>query len=46
MMFREEISVRYEGVTPVWGTWGKSESNEKAEKNTDQKADKDHGTFE
>lgn len=47
MMFREEISVRYdEGVTPIWSTLNKSESNEKAKKKTDQKADKDHGTFE
>lgn len=46
-MFREEISVRYdEGVTPIWSTLNKSESNEKAKKKTDQKADKDHGTFE
>lgn len=47
MMFRDEISVRHEeGVTPIWGTWNKSESDEKAKKKTDQKADKDHGTFE
>lgn len=47
MMFREEVSVRYEeGVTPIWGTQNKSESDEKAKMKTDQKADKDHGTFE
>lgn len=47
MMFREEISVRHEeGVTLIWDTLNKSESDEKAKKKTDQKADKDHGTLE
>lgn len=33
MMFREEVSMRYEeGVTPIWGTQNKSESDEKAKK--------------
>lgn len=46
-MFREEISVRYEkAATSIWGEWNKSESDEKAKKKTDEKADKDHGIFE
>lgn len=46
MMLREEISVRHEeGVTPTWGTRKKSESEGKAKKKTDEKVDKDHGTF-
>lgn len=41
MMIREETSVRYEeGVTPIWGPQNKSESDEKAKKKADQKADK------